>query len=74
MDWKLLAEKKLIPPMRPDVGHFACAVRSHNIDFFFLCRARETLTPLMNWRKFSWKITHCEPSEERENLVRCPPK
>lgn len=31
MDWKLLEEKKLIPPMRPDVGLLTCAVCSHNV-------------------------------------------
>jgi hypothetical protein len=52
MDWKLLEEKKIIPPMRPDVSPLIHTVFLPYPQFFF-GRVRETLTLLMSSKRSS---------------------
>lgn len=51
MDWKLLEEKKVIPPMRPDVSLSIHAPFLRHTQFFG--RAKGTLTPLTSSKRSS---------------------
>ena len=49
MDWKLLEEKKLVPPMRPDVSLWSYRPVLYLVAFFG--REKETLIPLTSSRR-----------------------